>query len=91
MAGTTVDSEALGQAAAALSTYINDVQQNIKKMQDSATDCSDNMGKDIYSQKAIEKLQSCVKDLSKTVKEAEDLQKRILKKKREVEDSIPNF
>ena len=91
MAGITVDSEALGQAATALGKYIADVQQNIKKMQDAATDCNDNMGKDVYSQRAIEKLQSCAMELSKTVEQAEDLRKRILKKKREIDDSVPNF
>lgn len=91
MAGNNVDSEALGQAAAALGTYINEVRNNIQKMKDAATDCSDNMGSDVYSQKAILKMNDCAKELSRTIEEAEILQKKILAKKRQIEDSGSNF
>ena len=64
MAGKTVDTESLGQAAAALGTYIADVKSNIQKMNDAAQDCSDNMGSDVYSKKAIANLQTCGKELS---------------------------
>ena len=53
MAGKTVDTESLGQAAVALGTYIADVKSNIQKMNDAAQDCSDNMGSDVYSKKGI--------------------------------------
>ena len=91
MAGKTVDTEALGQAASALSAYISDVQENIRKMQDAATDCSDNMGNDVYSQNAIRKLQDCVKEVSKTIAQANELQRKILAKKRQIEDSTHGF
>ncbi len=91
MANKTVDTEALGQAANALSTYIEAVQNNIQKMKDAATDCSDNMGSDVYSQKAISKLEACVKDLSKTMTEASELRKKILDKKKQIEDSYASF
>lgn len=91
MAGKTVDTEALGQAANALSVYIGEVQENIRRMQDAATDCSDNMGNDVYSQNAIRKLQDCVKEVSKTISQAEELRKRILAKKRQIEDSQRSF
>ena len=91
MANGNVDSESLGQAAAALGTYISEVQNNIQKMQDAATDCSDNMGNDVYSQKAISKMQDCAKSLSKTIAEAEALQKKILAKKRQIEESGSSF
>ena len=61
MAGKTVDTESLGHAAAALGTYIADVRSNIQKMNDAAQDCSDNMGSDVYSNKAIANLQTCAK------------------------------
>ena len=48
MAGKNVDTEALGKAASALGTYIANVQNSIQKMKDAATDCSDNMGSDVY-------------------------------------------
>ena len=91
MANKTVDTEALGQAANALSTYIEAVQNNIQKMKDAATDCSDNMGSDVYSQKAIAKLETCAKDLQKTLSEASELRKKILNKKKQIEDSYASF
>lgn len=91
MAGKTVDTEALDQAARALSTYISEVQENIRKMQDAATDCSDNMGNDVYSQNAIRKLQDCVKEVSKTIAQANELMGKILAKKRQIEDSQRPF
>lgn len=87
MAGTTVDTESLGQAANALGTYIGEVQGNIQKMQDAATDCSDNMGSDVYSQKAISRLGDCIKKLNATIQEAKSLQTTILNKKRQIEES----
>ena len=91
MSGITVDTEALGQAAAALGTYIEEVNNNIQKMKDAAIDCSDNMGSDVYSKNAIIKLEDCAKELSATIREAEELRKRILEKKREIEDSGNGF
>lgn len=88
MSGKTVDTESLSQAAAALGTYISDVKSNIQKMNDAAQDCSDNMGSDVYSKKAISNLQSCAKELSKTLESAENLRKKILAKKKEIEDSV---
>ena len=91
MAGKTVDTESLGQAAAALGTYIADVRSNIQKMNDAAQDCSDNMGSDVYINKAIANLQTCAKELSKTIAGAEDLRKTILAKKKQIEDSVRGF
>lgn len=91
MAGKNVNTDALGQAAAALDVYINDVRTNIQKMRDAAQDCSDNMGSDVYSQKAIGNLQSCAAELSKTLAHADDLRKKILAKKREIENSGHGF
>lgn len=91
MAGKTVDTESLGQAAVALGTYIADVRSNIQKMNDAAQDCSDNMGSDVYSKKAITNLQTCAKELSKTISGAEELRKKILAKKKQIEDSVRGF
>lgn len=91
MANNTVDTESLGQAANALGVYISEVQDNIQKMRDAATDCSDNMGSDVYSQKAIAKLGGCIKSLSVTIQEAESLRATILKKKQQIEESQNSF
>lgn len=91
MAGKNVDTDALQQAAKALGTYIADVSNNVKKMQDAAVDCKDNMGSDVVSQKAIAKLEDCAKDLSATLKQAEELQKKILAKKKQIEDYGSSF
>lgn len=86
MAGKTVDTEALGRAANALRTYVGEVQNNIRKMQDAAQDCADNMGSDVYSQKAINKLSQCSQSLSKTIYQANELMGKILAKKRQLEE-----
>lgn len=91
MAGRNVDTDALQQAAKALGTYIADVSNNIRKMQDAAVDCKDNMGSDVVSEKAIVKLEDCAKELSQTLKQAEDLQKKILVKKKQIEDYGSSF
>lgn len=91
MAGKTVDTESLGRAASALDTYIAEVRNNIQKMYDAAQDCSDNMGSDVYSQKAIANLQTCAQELSKTIVSAEMLRKRILAQKQQIEDSVRGF
>ena len=91
MAGKNIDTDALGEAAAALGIYISDVQNNIQKMYDAAQDCSDNMGSDTYSMRAIEKFQACAKELSKSISRAEELRKTILTMKKEIEDSGINF
>lgn len=91
MAGKNVDTEALEQAAKALGTYIADVQNNIRKMQDAAVDCKDNMGSDIVSQKAIGKLEDCVKGLSATMQEAQELQRKIITKKKQIEEYGSSF
>lgn len=91
MAGRTVDTEALDQAAKALRTYIDEVQNNIRKMQDAATDCADNMGNDVYSQRAINKLQDCTTEVSKTIAQANELMGKIIAKKRQIEESQNSF
>ena len=91
MDNITVDIESLGQVANALEVYIEEVQNNIQKMKDAATDCSDNMGTDVYSQKAIIELNSCIKSLRETIQEAESLKIAILKKIQEIEESDDVF
>lgn len=87
MAGKNVDTEALDRAAQALGNYIADVQQNIKKMKDAAVDCKDNMGGDAVSEMAVSRLESCAAELSKTIGDAQELQKKIIDRKRAIEDS----
>lgn len=91
MAGKNVDTDALQQAAKALGTYIADVSNNVKKMKDAATDCKDNMGSDVVSQKAIYQLEECIRDLTQTLKEAQELQKKILSAKKKIEDFGSSF
>lgn len=91
MAGKNVDTAALQQAANALGAYIADVSGNIRKMQDAAVDCKDNMGSDVVSQKAITKLEDCAKELSATLRNAQNLQKKILAKKKQIEEYGSSF
>lgn len=91
MAGKTVDIEALAMAANALSQYIDEVKTDIQKMKDAAVDCSDNMGSDVYSKKAIIKLEVCARSLAGTIMEAESLREKILRTKRRIEESGQSF
>ena len=88
MANTNVDTEALEQTALALSVYIDEVSRNIQKMRDAATDCHDNMMSDVYSKMAILKLETCIVDLHKTLRVAQDIKDKILAKKRVIEDTL---
>lgn len=91
MSRVTVDTEALEKAAQALTVYIGSVQNSIKIMQDAAIDCRDNMGNDRLSQKAISNLSSCVKTISSTLSDAEELRKQIVNKKSEIENLESGF
>ena len=91
MAGKNVDTNSMRQAAKALSVYIDEVQQGIQKMRDAAVDCRDNMGNEEASKKSIIKLEECIKKLSKTLKEAESLRKRIIAKANEIDDIMHNY
>lgn len=82
-----LDLNDLQSAVQALQIYIQDVQSNIEVMNKAATDCMDNMGSDIYSEKAASKLQECVKSLSLTIEEAYELHGKILKKISDIEES----
>ena len=91
MANKTVDTEALGRANIALKIYIGKVQMGINMLSNSAQDCSDNMGSDVYSQLAIKELNFCLKDMQKAIDKAEDVMQKISKKITEIEDSSRNF
>lgn len=91
MAGTTVDTDSLQRANAALQKYIGDVQYNINRLRSSAKDCSDNMGSDVYSQKAVQQLESSLKDMGQAIGEAEAVRQKIIRKIKGIEDSARNF
>lgn len=91
MAGVTVSTEALEQAAAALGKYIEEVSGNIQKMKSAAKDCSDNMASDVYSMAAVQRLEGCLAELSRTIIEAQNLRVKIQSKKTEIESSLHGF
>lgn len=86
MNNQNVDTEALEQAAVALSRYISEVTECIHKMKDAAIDCSDNMGSDVISRRNIEELNDSLRRLEPAVREAAELRAVILDKKLEIED-----
>lgn len=91
MSGKTVDTEALERANIALQKYIGKVQYGINSLQNSARDCTDNMGSDVYSQRAVQLLESCIKEIKQSITKAEEVRQKILRKKREIEDSSRGF
>lgn len=91
MAGKTVDTEALQRASVALQKYIGKIEFSINTLNSAAQDCSDNMGSDVYSQKALEQLEKCITDIQKSITKAEAVRKSISKKKAEIENSSSSF
>ncbi len=91
MSVVTLDIEALEQAANSLSSYIEDIQVNIKIMKEAALDCVDNMESDAFSKTAIAQLEKCIAKLLYNLADAEDLKQKILVKKIEIEKSINGF
>ena len=87
MSNITLDSSALAEAANDLSSYIEEVKENIQKMQEAAQDCVDNMEKDSYSQSALAQITETISQLRGNLEKAEDLKRRILEKKNEIEES----
>ena len=87
MSGKTVDTDALERANIALQKYIGTVQFGINYLQNAAQDCTDNMGSDVYSQKAVQQLEFCLKDMNSAIKKAEEVRQKIMRKQREIEDS----
>lgn len=83
----TIDTDSLAMAAQALSTYMGEVQQSVKQMQDAALDCSDNLEKDVYTTEAINGLEKCIKELKKCLIEAEELRGKIVNRYREILES----
>lgn len=77
MAYNNVDTEALREVVAALEVYITDMNGYIAQMKDAAQDCSDNMGSDRYSAKAIDNLDECVVKLEQAMEDAEELRQAI--------------
>ncbi len=91
MPDNNVEIEAMQQAVAALGVYIGAVSNNIQKMKDAAVDCHDNMGKDVYSAKAIDQLNICITELTKTISKAEALKTTISNKIQEILDSTQGW
>lgn len=87
---TTLDSEALDEAAKYLSAYILAVKEDIGQMKAAKQDFLDNMrrdGKEEYSLKLSKKIIKALEVLESNMKTAEKLETRIIKKKNEIEES----
>lgn len=91
MSGKNVDTEALRQAAKALGGFIAEATNSIKKLQYAAVECKENMGNDVISQKAVMHLAGCTKELTATLKHAEELQGKILARARRIDDFGNSF
>lgn len=89
--GKTFDMENLQSASKALKTYMSDMQSNINKLYESAETCMDNLDHDEFSEKAVGKLQECVKQLDKSLELAKDLDDKIQKKIKDIDDMKQSF
>ena len=91
MAGTTVDVEDLERAEHYLMEYINRVSMNTSMLRNSAKEFEENVGSDMYSQRAIQQVESSIRSINQTMTKAEELAKTIGKKRRQIESSIAGF
>lgn len=88
MSKKTVEIDALQAAADALDTYIEDITQCVQKMKDAALDCHDNLDNSKTTQDAITSLEESIKEILASCPKAEDLKKKILEKKRRIEETL---
>lgn len=86
MGNTYLDDEDFEMAAAALQEYIDDVQANVDIMKRAAADCSDNLGSDVFSARAVAQVEECAASLSGTLVQAGELRALLLKKAQEIRD-----
>lgn len=91
MASKTVDVEDLERAENYLMEYINRVSMNASMLRGSAKEFEENVGSDMYSQRAIQQVESSIRSINKTMAKAEELAKTISKKRRQIESSIVGF
>ena len=83
--------ESLREVSKALGEYISDVNLNLKKMNDAAIDCHDNMEKDEFSKKAIGHLTECVEQLKGSIDRADELRGKINALIKRIEDELNSF
>ncbi len=91
MAGITVDIEDMKSAENQLQEYIRQVQLNVNMLRGSAQEFQENVGSDMYSQRAIQQIESSIRAINKTLVKAEELVKTIKAKRNEIENSISGF
>lgn len=91
MAGITVDIEDMKRAENQLQEYIRQVQLNVNMLRGSAQEFQENVGSDMYSQRAIQQIESSIRVINKTLVKAEELMATIKKKRDEIENSIAGF
>ena len=86
MGNTYLEIEDLEMAATALQEYIDDVQANIDVMKRAASDCSDNLGSDVFSARAVAQVEECAASLSGTLEQASEQKARIQTRAQEIRD-----
>lgn len=87
MSGATVEVESLLQAANALDRYIQDVQESVNRLKTNVQNCHDNMETDVYSAKAMSRLEDGLSKIQNALANAQDTRSRIQRKIQEIEAS----
>lgn len=91
MVGITVDIEDMKSAESQLQEYIRQVQFNVNMLRGSAQEFQENVGSDMFSQRAIQQIESSIRAINKTLVKAEELMRTVKKKRDEIEDSVAGF
>lgn len=77
MSEKNVNIDSLQFASSILSTYIQVLSTNLRKMNDAARDCNDNMEHDTYSRQAMASLAEYINEMEKAVTSAEEIKEKI--------------
>lgn len=88
MANKNVETDALRTVRAAVKTYREAILTDVKKMRDAVQDCHDNLGQDEYSKKTKAELTESLGSILKAIEQAEDLEARLSRRIKELEDSV---
>ncbi len=91
MSGRSLESESLKEIERALGVYIDSVSESVNNLRINAQDCSDNMESDTFSQRSVQMLGVALTNIDRAINNARDIQSRIQRKIREIEEADKKF
>lgn len=87
MSGKTVELESFNEAFKALNHYHSELELKVAELRKYASQCSELMENDTYSQRALSLLDEGLTRITDAVHDAKDIENRINKKIHEIEET----